>query len=183
MAVTLPIEIAPMVLADIPAAHEIEAKSFLTPWPAYALEQELTANRLARYVVARSGSLVIGFGGLWLMVDEAHITTFAVRPEWRRRGVGRRMLVALLDAALEMGATRMTLEVRASNTGAQGLYAELGFMEAGRRVAYYADDGEDALIMSTPLLRSPRMMRTLWEARGRVAADDAGESPATESAG
>ena len=172
MAVTVPVEIAPMELGDVSAAREIEARSFRTPWPAYALEQELTANRLARYVVARSGGAVVGFGGVWLMVDEAHITTFAVHPDWRRRGVGRRMLVALLEAAQGMRAARMTLEVRASNLAAQALYAELGFVEAGRRVAYYTDDGEDAIIMTTPALRSPRMARRLWEARRRLAGQE-----------
>ncbi len=169
MAVTLPVEIGPMQLTDVPAIQEIERLSFRTPWPAYAFEQELTSNRLARYVVARAGSSPIGFGGLWLMVDEAHVTTFAVHPEWRRHGVGRRMLVALLEAALELGAARMTLEVRVQNVGAQRLYAELGFAEAGRRVGYYTDDGEDAMVMTTPALRSPRMARALWAARRRIA--------------
>jgi len=160
-----------MELADVPIARAIEAASFTTPWPAYALEQELRSNRLARYVVARSEGAVVGFGGLWLMVDEAHITTFAVDPDWRRRGVGRRMLVALLETSREMGAARMTLEVRAGNLAAQRLYAELGFAIVGRRVAYYTDDAEDALIMTTPGLRSPGMERRLGEARRRIAGE------------
>jgi ribosomal-protein-alanine N-acetyltransferase len=172
MAVIAPVEIGPMQLADIAAVQEIERLSFRTPWPAYAFEQELTSNRLARYVVARAGGTPVGFGGLWLMVDEAHITTFAVHPDWRRGGVGRRMLVALIEAAQELGAARMTLEVRVGNAGAQRLYAELGFVDAGRRVAYYTDDGEDALIMTTPPLRSPRMARALWVARQRIAGMD-----------
>jgi [ribosomal protein S18]-alanine N-acetyltransferase len=168
MAVTLPIEVMPMELADIPTVREIERLSFATPWPSYAFEQELTSNRLARYVVARSGPMAVGFGGIWLMVDEAHITTFAVHPEWRRQGIGRRLLVALIEQALELSAARMTLEVRASNAAAQRLYTELAFVEAGRRVGYYTDDGEDALIMTTPPLRSPRMARSLWLARRRM---------------
>ena len=96
MAVAAPVVVEPMRLADVPAVHEIERLSFATPWPAYAFEQELTSNRLARYIVARaasrSGSRVVGFAGLWLMVDEAHITTFGVHPDWRRQGVGRQML-------------------------------------------------------------------------------------------
>ncbi len=171
MAVTVPVEIAPMELADIGAIREIERLSFRTPWPSYAFEQELTSNRLARYLVARAGTAVVAFGGLWLMVDEAHVTTFAVHPEWRRQGIGRRLLVALVESAMGLGAARMTLEVRAGNVDAQRLYAELGFEEAGRRVAYYTDDGEDAMIMTTPLLRSPRMARGLWAARRRIAGD------------
>ncbi len=168
MAVILPVEIGHMELADIPAIQEIERLSFRTPWPSYAFEQELTSNRLARYVVARAAGAPVGFGGLWLMVDDAHITTFAVHPDWRRHGVGRRMLVALIEAARELGAARVTLEVRVSNLAAQRLYAELGFADVGRRVAYYTDDGEDAMIMTTPALRSPRMSRALWAARQRV---------------
>ncbi len=169
MAVAVPVIVEPMRLADVAAVHEIERLSFATPWPAYAFEQELTSNRLARYVVARAGPRVVGFGGLWLMVDEAHITTFGVHPGWRRRGVGRRMLVALFDLAWELRATRMTLEVRVGNTAAQALYAELGFEVAGRRVAYYSDDGEDALVMTTPALASIRVQQLVAEARRRVA--------------
>ncbi|MDP9270807.1 MAG: ribosomal protein S18-alanine N-acetyltransferase [Chloroflexota bacterium] len=169
MAVAVPVIVEPMRLADVAAVHEIERLSFATPWPAYAFEQELTSNRLARYVVARAGPRVVGFGGLWLMVDEAHITTFGVHPGWRRRGVGRRMLVALFDLAWELRAARMTLEVRIGNTAAQALYAELGFEVAGRRVAYYSDDGEDALVMTTPALASIRVQQLVAEARRRVA--------------
>ena len=117
MAVAMPIAVEAMTLSDIPAVHEIERLSFTTPWPAYAFEQELTANRLARYVVARAASAVVGFGGVWLMVDEAHVTTIGVHPDWRRRGVGRRVLVALIDLADTLRAARVTLEVRAGNHG------------------------------------------------------------------
>jgi ribosomal-protein-alanine N-acetyltransferase len=168
MAVTVPVVVDEMRIADIAAVHDIERLSFATPWPAYAFEQELTSNRLARYVVARSGSEVVGFGGLWLMVDEAHITTFGVHPAWRRQGVGRRMLLALVDLALELKAARMTLEVRAGNAAAQALYGEVGFEISGRRVAYYTDDGEDALVMTTPALTSPRMATLIEAARSRA---------------
>jgi [ribosomal protein S18]-alanine N-acetyltransferase len=169
MAVAVPVVVEPMRLADVSAVHEIERLSFSTPWPAYAFEQEITANRLARYIVARAGSRVVGFAGLWLMVDEAHITTFGVHPDWRRRGVGRRMLVTLFDLAWELRAARMTLEVRVGNLAAQALYAELGFAIAGRRVAYYTDDGEDALVMTTPGLASIRMQQLVDGARRRLA--------------
>ena len=173
MAVAAPVVVEPMRLADVPAVHEIERLSFTSPWPDYAFEQELTSNRLARYIVARaasrSGSRVVGFAGLWLMVDEAHVTTFGVHPEWRRRGVGRQMLVTLFDLAWELRAARMTLEVRASNRGAQALYAELGFAIAGRRIAYYTDDGEDALVMTTPDLASIGVQQLVDAARRRIA--------------
>ena len=172
MAVTVPVVVEPMRMSDIAAVHEIERLSFSTPWPSYAFEQELTSNRLARYVVARAGASVAGFAGVWLMVDEAHITTFGVHPDWRRAGIGRRMLVALVDLAVELKARRMTLEVRAGNAGAQALYEELGFRIAGRRVAYYTDDGEDALVMTTPLLSSPSMAEAMRRARRRIVEAD-----------
>jgi [ribosomal protein S18]-alanine N-acetyltransferase len=176
VAVTLPLTVNAMGLSDIAEVHEIERLSFVTPWPAYAFEQELTGNRLARYVVARAmdggRDRVVGFAGIWLMVDEAHVTTFGVHPDWRRRGVGRRMLLSLLELALEIGAARMTLEVRASNRVAQSLYAAFGFNVAGERRGYYTDDGEDALVMTTPDLRGPVMRSVLVTERARRARAD-----------
>jgi ribosomal-protein-alanine N-acetyltransferase len=171
MAVTIPLVISPMRIADIPAVLEIERLSFSAPWPAFAFEQELTANRLAHYRVARLGERVVAFGGIWLMVDEAHITTFGVHPDHRRRGVGRRLLLELAEAALQLGSARMTLEVRVSNEPAQALYRSLGFAVSGRRVAYYSDDGEDALIMTTPNLAGAAMQALLAAERARMAAD------------
>lgn len=161
MAVRAAVRVQEMTLADIPAAQEIERLSFSTPWPAYALQQELTGNRLARYLVARSDETVVAFAGVWLMVDDAHITTFGVHPDWRRRGVGQQLLLSVADLARELGARRLTLEVRAGNVAAQALYERFGFEIAGRRKAYYTDDGEDALIMTTPPLAYPPQARLL----------------------
>jgi len=158
-----------MRLADVPQVLEIERLSFSTPWPQQAFEQELTANRLASYIVARTSDRVIAFGGIWLMVDEAHITTFSVHPDWRRQRVGSRLLLALLERALELGAARATLEVRVSNEPAQALYRRFGFAVAGRRPAYYSDDGEDAYVMSTPGLHGPEMAAVIADWRLRVA--------------
>jgi ribosomal-protein-alanine N-acetyltransferase len=163
-----------MRVDDIPAVLEIERASFLTPWPPEAFQQEVKHNRLARYAVARQGSVVVGYAGVWLMVDEAHITTFAVHPDWRRQGVGRRLLLGMLSVAEEIGATKLTLEVRVSNVAAQGLYAELGFAIAGVRERYYTDDGEDAYIMTTPPLTDDAMRGPLEAAR-LASAEDAGE--------
>ena len=127
MALTARVVVGPMQLDDVAAVHEIERLSFRTPWPAYAFEQELKGNRLARYVVARAGDAVVGFAGVWLMVDEAHITTFGVHPDWRRQGIGRQLLLNLAELSITIGARRMTLEVRASNLGAQALYRSFGF--------------------------------------------------------
>jgi ribosomal-protein-alanine N-acetyltransferase len=177
VAVSLPLTVEAMRLGDIEAVHEIERLSFSTPWPSYAFEQELTGNRLARYVVARAatpdGERIVGFAGVWLMVDEAHITTFGVHPEWRRRGVGRRLLLRLADLALELGAARLTLEVRVGNEAAQALYRSFGFTVAGRRPRYYSDDGEDAYVMSTADLSEPSMQDVLRAERARQAAEEA----------
>ena len=165
MAVISPLVVEPMLLTDVPTVHEIERLSFSTPWPSHAFEQELTSNRMARYLVARAGERVVGFGGIWLMADEAHITTFGVHPEWMRRGVGRQLLVELAQLSGEMRAARMTLEVRAGNEAAQQLYRRFGFIVAGRRPRYYTDDGEDALVMTTPALAGPRMRAILARER------------------
>ena len=169
MALISPLVVEPMRMADVPTVHEIERLSFSTPWPAHAFEQELTGNRMARYLIARAGEQVVGFGGIWLMVDEAHITTFGVHPEWRRRGVGRQLLIALVELSEQMRASRMTLEVRAGNQAAQELYRRFGFIVAGRRARYYTDDGEDALIMTTPALAGPRMRAILARERELMA--------------
>jgi [ribosomal protein S18]-alanine N-acetyltransferase len=172
MAVSVPLVVGPMRMADVPAVLEIERLSFSAPWPAFAFEQELTANRLAHYRVVRLGDRVVAFGGIWLMVDEAHITTFGVHPDHRRRGIGRRLLLQLAEVAVELGSARMTLEVRVSNEPAQALYRSFGFVVSGRRVAYYSDDGEDALVMTTPDLASPAMRALLAAERARLAEGD-----------
>jgi [ribosomal protein S18]-alanine N-acetyltransferase len=118
VALTARVVVEPMRLDDVAAVHEIERLSFRTPWPAYAFEQELKGNRLARYLVARAGDLLVGFAGIWMMVDESHVTTFAVHPDWRRQAIGRQLLLNLAELSIAIGARRMTLEVRESNAKA-----------------------------------------------------------------
>jgi [ribosomal protein S18]-alanine N-acetyltransferase len=156
-----------MVVDDIPAVHEIERASFSAPWPTYAFRQELEGNRLARYLVARDGERVVGYAGLWLMVDEAHVTTFAVSPDYRRQGVGEHLLLELLRIAESVGAAVATLEVRVSNLPARRLYEKYGFRPVGVRPRYYTDNNEDALIMTTSELRSRDMRARV----GRLAAE------------
>ncbi len=159
-----------MCLSDIPAVQAIERASFTTPWPPQAYRQELETNRLAQYLVVRHEGDVIAYGGVWLMVDEAHITTFAVHPGWRRRGIGERLLVALLDVAVDRGAREATLEVRLSNLPARRLYEKYGFRPVGLRPHYYTDDNEDALIMTTEPLASAAMRERLARLRARLEA-------------
>ncbi len=173
MVVSLAVEVAPMRRADIPAVHEIERLSFSTPWPTHAFEQELASNRMAHYLVARQGERIVAFAGLWLMADEAHITTFGVHPDVRRRGVGQRTLLATMELAVQLGAARVTLEVRPSNEAAKALYRRFGFIVAGRRAHYYTDDGEDAEIMTTPELAGPSMRVALQTIRARLESEDA----------
>jgi [ribosomal protein S18]-alanine N-acetyltransferase len=169
VALTARVVVEPMGIDDVAAVHEIERLSFATPWPSYAFEQELHGNRLARYLVARAGDRIVGFAGVWLMVDEAHVTTFAIHPDWRRQGIGRQLLLNLVELSITIGARRMTLEVRASNDVAQALYRSFGFDVAGRRPRYYTDDGEDALVMTTPGLDTPDMRDVVLRERARLA--------------
>jgi len=148
-----PVAISTMTLDDIKGVQEVERTSFPIPWPANAFRHELTQNKNARYVVARDGDRIVGYAGLWLMVDEAHITTFAVHPDARRRKIGERLLQRLFEIAGDIGAEWLTLEVRASNIAAQRLYEKYGFKRAGVRRRYYSDNGEDALIMWTERIK------------------------------
>jgi [ribosomal protein S18]-alanine N-acetyltransferase len=159
----LRLRIEPMQLDDVPEVHRIESASFPTPWPDYAFRQEIQTNRLAHYLVVKAGDETIGYGGLWLMVDEAHVTTFAVLPEWRRRGVGARLMLELMGVAASLHARVVTLEVRLSNHAARSLYGRFGFKPVGIRPRYYSDNNEDALIMTTAPLSTPEMRERLTE--------------------
>jgi ribosomal-protein-alanine N-acetyltransferase len=173
------LRVEPMRLDDIPAVHAIESASFPTPWPPYAFRGELETNRMAHYLVVRAASRVVAYAGIWLMVDEAHVTTFAVLPTYRRRGIGGRLLSEVIELAAVLGATVVTLEVRLSNAAARQLYQRFGFRPVGVRPRYYSDNGEDALIMTTERLDLPEMTAL----RSRLAerydndalADDPGE--------
>ncbi len=162
--------IEPMTFDDLPVVQEIERASFTTPWPSHAYQAELETNKLARYLVVRAGREVIAYAGIWLLVDEAHITTFAVAPAWRRQRVGERLLLAVLDLSVARGAREATLEVRLSNLPARRLYEKYGFRPVGIRPRYYSDDHEDALIMTTEPLRSPAMRTLLADLGAELAA-------------
>jgi ribosomal-protein-alanine N-acetyltransferase len=169
--------IEPMRLDDVPAIQAIEEASFTTPWPPDAYRSELQTNRMAHYLVARAGDAVAAYGGMWLMVDEAHITTFAVHPAWRRQGIGERLLLAFLDIAIERRAHEATLEVRLSNLAARRLYEKYGFRPVGLRPRYYSDDNEDALIMTTEPLAEPRMRERIARLREALDAAPAPDEP------
>ena len=178
MVALYPIVIEDMRVEDIDAVQEVERASFPVPWPANAFRHELTQNRNAHYIVAREGQRIVGYAGLWLSLDEAHITTFAVDPAWRRQGVGETLLVALLDLALARHAREATLEVRLSNLPARRLYEKYGFRPVGLRPRYYSDNGEDALIMTTEPLTGVAMRRRIADLRAALAAAPPPSGPA-----
>jgi [ribosomal protein S18]-alanine N-acetyltransferase len=177
------LRIRPMGFDDLPAVQLIERASFATPWPPQAYRQELASNRLAHYLVALIDDVVVAYGGVWLMVDEAHITTFAVHPGFRRQRIGERLLLALLDLSIDRHAREATLEVRLSNLPARRLYEKYGFRPVGIRPRYYSDNGEDALIMTTEPLGSSLMVERIARLRAAVDAAPAPRavpSPAAE---
>lgn len=141
------IEIREMTLEDLPAIMAIEEESFLTPWSQEAFSEELNINPLARYFVGVCREGIFGYIGMWLILDEGHITNIAVGKSFRGRGYGRLLLEEALARARDMGARAFTLEVRESNVPAIKLYSQTGFKVGGRRKNYYRDSHEDALLM------------------------------------
>jgi len=125
----------------------IENLSFPIPWKRDTFLFEVLLNELADYVVAIKNGRVVGYGGMWLIVDEAHLTNIAVHPVFRGRGIGKQILQALIKRAAGRGVRKMTLEVRPSNHIAWRLYKEFGFVEKGVRRRYYQDNNEDAIVM------------------------------------
>lgn len=145
------VDIRRMIEADVPAVHQIDHASFSLPWPERSFRFELTSNPTARCWVAESDGQVAAMMIVWMIMDEAHIATIATHPEFRRQGIGRMLLVRGLKEAAQEGAVRAFLEVRAGNEAAQAMYRSLGFTEDGRRLRYYRDNGEDAILMSASL--------------------------------
>jgi ribosomal-protein-alanine N-acetyltransferase len=141
------IVIRAMTAADLEAVSELDVLSFSQPWPKNAFEIEL-ANKDARCWVAEAARQVVGALVFWRVLDEAHLTTIAVHPMFRRRGIARQLLQTAMDAAYAEGARIYHLEVRAGNEAAQKLYANFGFEVVGRRPKYYQDTGEDAVLMT-----------------------------------
>ncbi len=135
-----------MTLEDVPQVHEIELKTFHTPWSYQSFVDEMTTNKCARYIVAEEDGKVLGYAGAWLIFDEGHITNIAVDEAYRGRGIGIGVTQALMQYAANMGVAYMTLEVRKSNTVAQNMYKKLHFIELGVRKRYYEDNGEDAYL-------------------------------------
>lgn len=132
--------------ADFEVIYAIERACFPTPWEADVLAHDLSKNPCARYLLILEGEQVVGYGCLWLLMEEAHLMSVAILPEFRRAGAGEALMRALIQAAADGGARFMELECRRGNQAAQALYHKLGFLRVGCRKGYYEDTGEDAFV-------------------------------------
>jgi [ribosomal protein S18]-alanine N-acetyltransferase len=141
-----------MELDDLEQVREIDRLSFSIPWPATSYRFELLENPGSILWVAENQSeggrrKIVGMIVVWMILDEAHIATIAVHPDFRGLGIGRELLAVVLREAIENGAVESMLEVRANNPVAQDLYQDFGFVIVGRRPRYYQDNQEDAVLM------------------------------------
>ena len=141
------LSVAPMRRRHLRAVMRIEAEVYPRPWSLSLFMSELSLRGTRAYHVVRSATTVVGYSGLMLGTEDAHVTTIAVDPEWHRQGIGTLLMLNMARTALEREAANMTLEVRVSNTGAQALYHRFGFVPAGIRKNYYSETNEDALVM------------------------------------
>ena len=185
-----PYRVEAMKWEDVPQVMAIERKAFTLPWSDYTYRHELLENRNAHYLVARrmdehaphparSGWArlwaglfkpqepwpIVGYGGFWIVTDEAHISTIASDEQWRGHGIGELMLLAMIERSLELGAAEVTLEVRVSNFVAQNLYRKYGFEVVGRRPKYYRDNDEDADLMTVFKIAGPEYQAKLQALR------------------
>jgi ribosomal-protein-alanine N-acetyltransferase len=135
--------IRPLTTEDLTEVLALERDNRPAPWSEGVFRDELAAEN--RIYLAAEADAVVGFGGLMLVGEEAHVTNLLVAPQWRRQGIGLGLMLALIDAAVGAGARHLTLEVRSTNEAAQAMYSRLGLAPIGIRRGYYGDD--DALIL------------------------------------
>jgi len=141
------VTLTPMRRKHVRDVLSIERRVYPRPWSAALFFSEISQRKTRHYVVAMVRKAVAGYGGLMVHEDEGHITTIAVEPELQHAGIGTRLMLELMDAARERGARTVALEVRVANWPAQRLYSWFGFRPVGVRKNYYAETGEDALVM------------------------------------
>lgn len=163
--------IARMRRRHVRSVVAIEQQIFPTPWSLSLYLAEIASGPSRAYFVALSGSEVVGYCGLMITVGEGHVTTIGVAPSHQRRGIGRQLLLELARTARQRGVDDLTLEVRVSNTGAQALYHQFGFAPAGIRKNYYAEVGEDALVMWAHELQSEEYGRRLEAIASKAAGE------------
>jgi len=161
-----------MKIEDVTRIYEIDQLSFSIPWTPKSYTFEINDNQTSHMIVLetvpetsrprglldilrRSASpapMIVGYGGVWIMAGEAHISTIATHPDWRRKGLGEVLLNAMLRRSLQLKSDYCVLEVRQTNLNAQALYRKYGFEVVGRRKGYYRDNNEDALLMHVGLV-------------------------------
>lgn len=161
---SLQVRFRPMVLADISRVHEIDVLSFSMPWSERSYRFEVTENNNSLILVAekmQNGAPpeLVGMIVLWVIIDEAHVATIATHPDYRGKGIGRKLLALGLLAAYERGARLSYLEVRRGNLVAQDMYKKFGFIVVGERPGYYQDNNEDALLMTLNELQPETLRR------------------------
>lgn len=159
----LPIHIRPMTMDDLPAVIMLDQQSFSLPWPESSFTFEIESNPLARCWVAEAtreadAPLMVAMIVIWLIIDEAHVATIAVHPEFRRKGIARRLLAFALIDAYHAGMEKSFLEVRRGNDAAISMYQRFGYQEVGVRRKYYQDNGEDAVLMDLDPLDLERLI-------------------------
>ena len=164
-----PLQIAPMAQDDLTEVVEIETLSFPSTWPQNAFVNEIHENKLAHYFVGRAGGKIVAYGGIWVILEDSHITTIAVHPGARGKKYGELMLLHLLDETIAQGASWITLEVRETNTVAQNLYRKYGFTVVSTRRGYYSDNNENALVMWAGNLKGPLYLNRLAALRRAIA--------------
>jgi [ribosomal protein S18]-alanine N-acetyltransferase len=147
-----------MTSEDVPSVIDLDQKSFSLPWPERSFRFELTANPASRCWVAELEGKIVGMIVVWLIVDEAHVATLATHPDFRRRGIGTKLLSHALQHLIDEGARSSFLEVRESNISAQEMYHKFGYEASGRRRRYYKDNDEDAILMNLASLKADRLI-------------------------
>lgn len=157
----LDVVITPMRRRHLRPVLRIEAQVYPRPWTMSLFLSELALRSTRTYYVARVGRHVVGYAGLMMSADDGHITTIAVDPAWQRQAIGTRLLLALARDAIDGGARSLTLEVRVGNEPAQAMYRRFGFKPVGIRRNYYAETGEDALVMWADDIHTSRYARRL----------------------
>ncbi|MGH9281546.1 MAG: ribosomal protein S18-alanine N-acetyltransferase [Acidimicrobiales bacterium] len=141
------VRLTPMRRRHLRSVLRIEAQVYPRPWSLRLFMSELALRSTRAYNVATIGGGVVGYSGLMVTGEDAHVTTLAVDPLWHRRGIGSRLLLEMARTAVDRGARHLTLEVRVTNEAAQRLYRRFGFVPAGVRKNYYVETNEDALVM------------------------------------
>ncbi|SRR5690606_14726415 len=136
-----------LTIQDLDDIVKIDQASFTSPWSREAFINELTMNPYAIYIGLELDGQLVAYGGVWVIIDEAHITNIAVLPGYRGRKLGEKLLMKMMEIIMVKGARKATLEVRVSNIIAQNLYRKFGFVPGGIRKGYYSDNHEDALVM------------------------------------